>query len=370
MDRAEVLAASRLGWLMVEVRGRYEAGLEGDTVRTHFILPLQPERSPKERVIEVEKTLKVIATKLGVDGATNGAGGKLKAVVGQLSKADKLTQLGTAVLDANKEEGAKKTACTSLAKFLFEWDTSIQDTFAYGNTSIADAYQLGKGFAEIRWMLNAASVDLADHRSWPFLLGQERVDDLTRLLRRQLPYYDGLTIHALAASLWAWGQVAANPQFRQAADVPMALERQSVNWHDLLMTDLSAGALLTPEDVIKNIGDWFVVLRKFWGLALISAIGLVVAAVGVFFFTTHPDTVSKIGGALAAALGLFGISAAGIQARLKTTANGLLDQLREALYQDLVAAAATVLPNEAARKINRRARGRDLKWRAAPPMMP
>jgi hypothetical protein len=90
----------------------------------------------------------------------------------------------------------------------------------------------------------------------------------------------------------------------------------------------------------------------------------------VFFFTTHPDTLSKIGGALAAALGLFGISAAGIQARLKTTANGLLDQLRAALYQDLVAAAATVLPNEAARKINRRARGRDLKWRAAPPMMP
>src|SRR4030088_3273729 len=66
-DSDDVIRAARLGWLIIEVRGRYEGDLGPGERRADFVLPLQSERSPKERAIETEKVLLGIAAACGLD---------------------------------------------------------------------------------------------------------------------------------------------------------------------------------------------------------------------------------------------------------------------------------------------------------------
>ena len=248
-----------------------------------------------------------------------------------------------------------------VAHLLFEWDSKIQDHLAAAGQSQADGFQLGKGFAEIRWVLDPSIADPKDFQSWMFLLGDIRLNQLTRLLRRMNGYLDDLTIHALAASLWAWSQVAALPDLRSASDSQEALNKQSVVWHDLLTTGLEAKLLLTPEDVLRSSrGIGFVAAKFVWQIGIATIAAILLAGSLVVILISTPAALTHLVAVAASVVAVFGLTLAGIAAKVKDEAGGIVAQLRDAVYSDLVAAAATVLPTGVERRIDRTKRGRDL----------
>jgi hypothetical protein len=403
-DHDKVMAATQLGWLMAEVRGRYSEPFSGGVTRTDYVLPLRYERSPPERAIETVLVLIAVAQALGVDiGFTIPRGARKGETASATSKLDGLTRKIHAKIRSERKAGMTEStrakdqdvanpptdgdlrdkepgagAKTShardwrdLAEFLFEWDGKIQDLLATQSAATATGYQLGKGFSEIRWALKPTVDSAKDFRSWNYLLGERRVAELTNALRRQLPYYDDLTVHALAASLWMWSQVAADPTLRVVPsddknalaphDDPLEhLSAQAAIWHGLLSGELTAETLLTPEDVIKNIGRDWAVLRKFALPAGIALAGVVALAAGTAAFFSSNPAGWKVGAAVIAAFGLFGITTASLLAKVRDSAQGILEQMRQALYADLVAAAATSVPAAAEGRIKRLDRGRNL----------
>jgi hypothetical protein len=397
------MAATQLGWLMAEVRGRYSEPFSTGVTRTDYVLPLRYERSPPERAIETVLVLIAVARELDVDIDLKGSRGVRKGqAVTATSRLDGLTRQIHAKIRSERKAGtteatgAKDQAVASppvvggplsqepvarakshaedwrdLAEFLFEWDGQIQDRLATQPVATATGYQLGKGFSEIRWALKPALTSSGDFRSWGYLLGDRRVAELTSSLRRQLLYYDDLTVHALAASLWMWSRVGADPTLRVVksddkdplaphVDALEHLSAQASIWHGLLTGGLTAETLLTPEDVIKNIGRDWAVLRKFALPAGIALIGVVALAAGTAALFAYNPAGWKVVAAAVAAFGLFGVTSASLLAKVRDSAQGILEQMRQALYADLVAAAATNVPAAAEGRINRLDRGRNL----------
>ncbi len=275
-------------------------------------------------------------------------------------RSTKLEERTEAIAHAKKDELAG--ACNALLTFLGLWDAAIQDDLAARSTSLDAAYQLSRGMAEISWVNNLDDDSVIDPSTWSFYLGQERRDRLTRLLHVLADYFDPLALHALAASLWAWGEVAGNPAYlADNAGDKKALKRQSEVWHDLLVSRLNPRSLFTPEDVMKSVGAaWPIVTKYAWTLMAFLAFALA-TAVGAALLSSNGAAWFHAAGGFLAALGVIGITATGVAARAKDIANGLLEQVRTALYADLVAAAATSLPMAARGRIKRRNRGRNLR---------
>jgi len=374
-DADKVIAAIRLGWTMVELRGLYFGDLDAQTdTRSGYVLPLQFERSPPEHAIEVEATLIELAVNaLKVDVATSELpsgqsqagpepGLRLRSARPPSGNCSTLLQnLGKIVMQTRHDPTQKHQAAMDVAHLLFEWDSKIQDHLAAAGQSQADGFQLGKGFAEIRWVLDPSIADPKDFQSWMFLLGDIRLNQLTRLLRRMNGYLDDLTIHALAASLWAWSQVAALPDLRSASDSQEALNKQSVVWHDLLTTGLEAKLLLTPEDVLRSSrGIGFVAAKFVWQIGIATIAAILLAGSLVVILISTPAALTHLVAVAASVVAVFGLTLAGIAAKVKDEAGGIVAQLRDAVYSDLVAAAATVLPTGVERRIDRTKRGRDL----------
>jgi len=113
-DSAEVLSALRLGWYVAEVRGRNRPGgpvppAESLPNRQGHVLPLRIERAPEELRIEAQVVLRKLACDLGV--ATITVDGQ------QRNQADYIDQQVTQ----------------------------------------AAAYQLGRGLAEVYWVLDPSA---------------------------------------------------------------------------------------------------------------------------------------------------------------------------------------------------------------------
>jgi hypothetical protein len=339
-DSPQVVSALRLGWYVAEVRGRNRpAGPHppGDQLpsRLNHVLPLRIERTATELRIEAQVVLEKLAADLGVDEITVNNQ--------QQSRAALIDQQAHALAAAPPESPAADAAWDALAASIYSLDAHVQDTLTAGSEMQAAAYQLGRGLAEAYWDLdpNAGCVP-ATPNCWTFLLGEHRCSELTRLAGRLSTYFNPYCSPAIAGTLRLWQSVAEDQNWRK--DAQDHLYQQLRRWYGLLILGQDPSTLIRPYTVFRNWQASLRVLQALWIQLVTAAISL---ALVIWLITLIAE-----GSANAFLKGLFGVlatiglSAATIQARLKSTAQGLLSRFRQDAYTDLVAVAIAQAPDK------------------------
>lgn len=337
--RPDVHAALKFGWYVAEVRGwNRPAGRQppGDSLptRQEHALPLRIERTRTERRIESQAVLTALAAELDLDAPAPAAasGGGLMAVIQQQAKA---------LAGAAPHTPAAHTGWDALAGSIYQLDAHAQDMLAARSDAQAAAYQLGRGLAESYWALSpAAPCEPLTADCWQFLLGQERCDELTRLAGRLSGYYSPYAPPAIAGTLKLWQSVAADAAWREHAEDD--LYGQVRRWYGLLILGQDPATLIKPYALIRNWRTSMRAVRALWPQLVIAglSLGLVIALTTLVAKGSGNVLLQAVFGVLSAV----GLSAATIQARLKSTAQSLMTRFRQDAYTDLVAAAIAVAP--------------------------
>src|SRR5689334_21865830 len=278
-DADQVLLGLRLGWAVAEVRGRLHSGnVEPRPKRPDHALPLADERGWAEQTIETQEVLCHLADEAKVDVPMGGDGSE--------TAVQRLTRLADELSKARAAHDEQKTAVTwnNTAEFFYRWDAKIQDELAAGSFTVASAYQLGRGVAEIYWMLDPAATEETNPRSAIVLLGPVRQRAFARLLPRLSAYFPEPSATAVAASLFAWARAAEDGLFQAEANVVSALHEQLRIWHDLLLVGQPPEAHAGTKDLLGNARRIGPILRAFipevsLGLGSLAAAG---AAAGLF----------------------------------------------------------------------------------------
>lgn len=337
-DSAKVLNALRLGWYVAEVRGRNR--LDGPRPTPHslpnrqdHVLPLRIERTDAEARIEAQAVLCTLSHDLGVDIVT---------VSGQQqNQATVIDQQARALAQAVPQTEA--AAWDALAASIYDFDAHAQDSLAAQSDMRSAAYQLGRGLAEVYWALDpSAACDPLTPNCWQFLLGEHRCRELARLTGRLSAYFNPYCCPAIAGTLSLWQSVASNQQWRQGAQ--SYLFQQLRRWYELLILGQDPSTLIKPYALIKNWRASFRVLRALWTQLVTAAVSLVLVIAVITLIAEGSST--PFVKSLLGVLGIVGLSAATLQTRLKTTAQGLLTRFRQDAYTDLVAAAIAVAPDK------------------------
>jgi hypothetical protein len=335
-DTADVLSALRLGWSLAEVRGRNRPGgpvPPADSLpnRTGHVLPLRIERTPEELRIEAQAVVRKLAGDLKVDTVM---------VSGQTRNlADSIDQQAMALAAAKPE--AAPDAWRALALSIYQFDAHTQDVLAAKSGTQSAAYQLGRGLAEVYWALDpAAKCQPPTPDCWTFLLGAQRCSELTRLAGRLSGYFNPYCCPALAGTLHLWQSVAANEEWRASAQDH--LYRQTRRWYELLILEQDPSTLIKPYTVFRGWHASLRAVQALWVQLVIAAVSLVlVIALITLIINGSSNAFLK---ALFGVLGVVGLSAATVQAGLKSAAQSLITRLRQDVYTDLVAAAIAVAP--------------------------
>jgi hypothetical protein len=339
VDAGEIQECLRLGWCVAEIRGRHRSiGDVADSSirRADNAMPLANERSTAERAIEVESAVRWLADalKLNVPVATFVHSGPQQAA------GDQLRELAQAHSAATENE--KQTAYHRLTEFLYQWDAWIQDTLAAAGPNLIAAYRLGRGLSEVRWQLDPTVTVANDTRSWQFLLGAGRRDELGQHLDSLSGYVSPLTVGVIERSLQKWGDIAADPTRRTQSDAMTALAAQAMVWHDLLVSARPAETLIDrskPLAVVRSLGP---LLRALWPQILLGLLFVIALCAGAWLLTSVASW--RGAGAALAVLGAFGVSATTVSAKTKDEANRLVERLRTAYQLEAAAEAGIKLP--------------------------
>jgi hypothetical protein len=298
-------------------------------------LPLRIERTATELRIEAQTVLDKLSGDLGVDTVTvNGQQQSWTAVIDQQAHA---------LAAATPQTTTAVTAWNALAASIYELDAHAQDTLTAQSDMCAAAYQLGRGLAEAYWALDpdATCVPLTP-QCWTFLLGEHRCEELTRLAGRLSGYFNPYCPPAIAGTLSLWQLVASDQQWRKGAQDH--LYQQLRRWYELLILGQDPSTLIRPYALLKNWRASIHALRALWVQLVTAAISLaLVIALITLIVNGSANAFLK---ALFGVLGIVGLSAATVQAGLKTTAQGLLTRLRQDAYTDLVAVAIAEAPDK------------------------
>ncbi len=328
-DEERVVAATRLGWAIAEVRGRLRRGPpeHDQPVRPEHALPLGDERSWREQTIETEVVAAALASALAVDFPLE----ELSGQRGNGTAAAHLRGLASQ-LEHDREHAPVHvgTRWDDLCEFLYDWDAKIQDTFAGDSFAAASGYQLGRGLAEVYWALDPKARD-DDPRSWAFLLGDSRIEQLSRLLTSLTDYFNGNAAAAVTSSLGAWERAVADPDVPSLPDIEVTLHDQLRVWHDLLFLGQQPTDRVDATDLIAKARRAWPVVRAFLPRDRDCArrIHRRRCCFGVFVAGNYTTVLAPI----LTALGAFGVTSAGALARAKSEATSLLAQLRQAMVQ-------------------------------------
>lgn len=341
-DRDIVLRAARFGWTLAEAQGRVAeiaAGIYREPARVTGVLPLGTERSSREQLFEYFDVLRALAEELAVD-----------VPLPRFGRGDRASQVfnraASAVASGSRgaDDPERERLDQRFAAVCYAWDAQIQDTLG-SRPPISAAYQLARAVAEIRWSLD---VPLPRERKpdepvpMRFLLGAGRGKGIERLLDRLSPYYDPITRNALVASLARWRDADVPTPTPRVSPWRDSLTAQATVWHDLVLGQRDGESLVSPRDVIDHPLSLVVVARRLWPETLLVATGIGVLLVAAYWLAT-PGVADQFG-AVAAVVGVTGVTAGGLAARARTQATDLLGALRRDLYRDLVAAKAIVPP--------------------------
>jgi hypothetical protein len=343
-DALEVINALRLGWYVAEVRGRSRPGglrPPGDALpsRGHHVLPLRIERTAVELRIEAQVILQKLSGDLGVDTITvrDHHEQSRTAIIGQQADA-----LAAAAPQARTPQAAA-AAWNALAASIYQLDAHAQDTLTAESDMRAAAYQLGRGLAEVYWALDPdATCDPLTPECWTFLLGAHRCGELTRLAGRLSGYFNPYCPPAIAGTLRLWQSVASDPEWRKGAQDH--LYQQLRRWYELLILGQDPSTLIPPYALLRNWQATVHALRALWIQLVTAAVSLVlVIALIALILNGSANSLLK---ALLGVVGVVGLSAATVWARLKTTAQGLVARFRQDAYTDLVAVAIAEAPDK------------------------
>jgi len=356
--------------------------------RGGWALPLASERSPVELGIERASALAAVATEqLHVDAVIKPDVLKDILIVPGLppdllgagpaeppTYAPLMRVMVTKVLRERPEPSTKvskdfEKLLGALGEVLFHWDAAIQDSLISTSDRLANGYELGRAVAETYWSLDPKAAALVEEsgtllpnpESWQFLLGEERRAVISQLLQRLAPYFGSLVAPAVAASVEVWGTVVAlqapkrhlwgtTRQKREmrpntwwkATDAQSSLRRQVANWYSLLVAGLDPETLLKPYAVLRSWRSAGKALRVLLAEAVVAVIGVaLIAAFGVLMAGASKNSTLE---AALAALGVVGITGAGVQARIKAKTQSALARLAQDLSTDLVASQMSVTP--------------------------
>jgi hypothetical protein len=317
-DANKVLSALRLGWYVAEVRGRNRPGGPRPAAdqlpsRQNHVLPLHVERTYPELRIEAQAVLQKLSDDLGVGTVTvNGQQQNLATVMDQQAHALAQAAAGTEAATA---------AWNVLASTIYEFDAHAQDILAAESDMYSAAYQLGRGLAEAFWALDpGAACDPLTPNCWEFLLGEHRCTELTRLTGRLSAYFSPYCCPAIAGTVSLWRSIASDQQWRQGAQSDL-FQQLRKNWRTTLR-------------VLQAL--WVQLATTVVSLALVIAVITLIADGSSTAFVKS----------LLGVLGTAGLSTAAFQARLKSTAQGLLTRFRQDAYTDLVAGEIAVAPDK------------------------
>jgi hypothetical protein len=308
-DSDAEIRALRLGWNVAEVRGRNRPGGPRPTSsqlpsRANHELPLRIERTHTELRIEVQKTVIALTKQLGKSGLGVRAGVLAKRI-DTLAKvqSDELTELAKAATPADQAAPRRRAdkAWQLLANTIYRFDALVQDTLTAAADSVACAYQLGRGLAEVYWALDpdpaqGAPAPTAGSR-WTFLLGAPRRSEMARLAGRLSAYLGNYTPAAIDGSLVAWGKVANDVAWRGAPDARDVLYQQARRWYELLVLQQDPSTLVGPYAAIRNFGALWRIARAYW-LQLVLALGSLVAVVALVIFLQNTEHTSASKGVL------------------------------------------------------------------------
>jgi hypothetical protein len=339
-DANKVLSALRLGWYVAEVRGRNRPGGPRPAAdqlpsRQNHVLPLHVERTYPELRIEAQAVLQKLSDDLGVGTVTvNGQQQNLATVMDQQAHALAQAAAGTEAATA---------AWNVLASTIYEFDAHAQDILAAESDMYSAAYQLGRGLAEAFWALDpGAACDPLTPNCWEFLLGEHRCTELTRLTGRLSAYFSPYCCPAIAGTVSLWRSIASDQQWRQGAQSD--LFQQLRRWYELLVLGQDPSTLIKPYALVKNWRTTLRVLQALWVqlATTVVSLALVIAVITLIADGSSTAFVKSLLGVL----GTAGLSTAAFQARLKSTAQGLLTRFRQDAYTDLVAGEIAVAPDK------------------------
>jgi len=341
-----VLRALRLGWAIAETRGRLRDGdpsdAESQVARVDHALPLGNERRWMEQTIETQAVMCGMAGDLDLDLQLHELSYKPQDGTHAETASERLNEISTQLANARSREIEDQvTVCKNDAfEFLFAWDAQIQDRLAADSFSVASGYQLGRALAEINWALDPPATGADNMRSFDFLLGSKRVDLIALLATRLSRFFLPLTATTIVASVEAWSRfVAANPESRGGEDNVAALRRQTIIWHDLLLTSLPPNSLVGRQTLLRRARRIWPVLREFVPETIGGLAGLFFGAVAIVLFVTEGKNPAVAG--LFAFFGAVGITSSGASVRLKKDAYAVFSQIQTALDLDLIKEAAT-----------------------------
>lgn len=348
-DRQAVVDALRMGWAVAEVRGRVRRLVEGPrppevTDLATRVMPLRAERSPTERRIEAQRILSALAHQLGVecfslDGA---APRNVPEYVGATAKA-----IYDALYGSPVDQGTADAQWPVLAKALYLYDAAVEDALAARSETVSAGYQLGRGLADSYWFESGRfarppAEGAAD--AWKSLLGDERCDELERLVGRLSAYFGHFTAPAVAGSLEVWRAVAADDRWREEPTTGQKLSKQTRRWYELLVIGQDPTTLVHPYRRFANVTATVKAVQAFVPqlLLVVVSIGLVV---GLTFLASSGRTSAWLN-SLLGLLSATGLTVAAAQARLKNSAQALLSRITEDAYTEVIAAELVEMPDK------------------------
>jgi hypothetical protein len=334
--------AVRLGWTLAEFRGRvwYEdhvpIGLPPSA------LPLTRERSNFDRMTDCHDAIKALVTDLHAEARPFESGTTLGDAINEAAARIKDLREPPTEADPSRTQVRQQ-----LRRLSASWDREIRASL---HPKALHGYELGRGFGEARWELEVDD-GVSRQERLQSLLGSERVSQLTRILRILRARFDQDTWYALKASLEGWSaQTSRRKRSQSWIDAALnQLRQQSDIWHDLLLLELRADDLVTPELVLRTGRQLAGKLRVFtrWQVVLLTVAGLLVAGGAAALTVSIGDSaLFHAVGAFTAAAGALWIGVTGVTTGAKNSASGLFVQLRQAFNAQLAARAATVLPED------------------------
>ncbi len=252
-------------------------------------------------------------------------------------------QAGLQALETGLRTGtdAVQAAWEDLAELLWQFDAHIQDGLTAASETEAIGYQLGRGLAETYWALDPRQENGA--AGWLFLLGQERSNELGRLVGRLGAYMGPYTAPAVAGTIVVWKSVAQTSDWRgDGQDAQAALYRQTRRWFELIILGQDPTTLIKPYQLMTN----YRTVVKAFGLFLPQLIATIVGLgfLGALFFLLSDDSKVAWAQTLTGVLAAVGLSYAGLTGTLKSSALAMLTRLRQDAYTDLVTLAVQTAP--------------------------
>jgi hypothetical protein len=296
-------------------------------------LPLDNELTLLQLRLEAQAVLSKLAFDLQVDSDGGGRPDSYSAEVGK--QADAL---------ANAGPGEVAQQWAALATVIQDFDLHIQDSFALGPQTVACGYLLGRALADAYWALDPSLPDgPADPASWSFLFGSKRSSETQRLLGRLSGYFHPYTAAAIAGSVQVWHTVATTaPGLRMNGGAYSKLYQQIRHWYELVLLEQDPTTLLKPYQLLRHLGLVWRAIRLFWAQLLLAALAAAALA-GFAWLLSRPDVNAGLT-TLLGALGITGISVAGLATKLKNDAQAMITRIKQDAYTDLIVVAITTAP--------------------------